>query len=309
MAHFASWFLPLNTDEIFFLLEWIFVSLVYFSILHLLLFEFSHKQASVLSWLFMLLLPLTSVINYRFAATGQAPFYFPNDSASLFFMAFGMLLCLQSRWNMFVPLVFLATFNRESSILLVLLIPALHWSRLRDVIRPLIVSILVFVAAKLLIIMLVHHLPGQYVELYFFQTNHTHFEVNFLRLLEGQQIFFFPFCLACLPLFWFAYYDYIPQRYQPLRYVALVWFLALLVVGNFIEARIFGEIIVLIYLPVCVSLYRWLTEQPANEYSNYGRPSFYVNRYAILALLTLVILFRHHLNTVVISLSHYYLVP
>lgn len=304
IAHFLAKFLPISIHEIFFLLDWLSNGLIYLAIFYLMRYEFSQKQAKLLSWLFMLLLPLISVINYRYPLSGAAPFYFPNDSATLFFIAAGMLLCLQSRWYLFSALVFVATFNRESSFLLVLLVPVLHWSRLRDVIKPFIFSLATFFTARLFVLMLVHHLPGQYFELYYLNTLELHFEVNLMRLLYGQQIFLFPFYFACLPIFWFTFYDFIPSRYHPLRYVLLAYFLGLLLVGNFIESRIFGEIVVIMYLPVCTGLYRWLTDQKENYYSNAGKATFYMDRYAIISILFLIALFKHPLTSLILWVTH-----
>ncbi|MDP1602810.1 MAG: hypothetical protein Q8M03_06045 [Legionella sp.] len=305
LARFFSSLLPLETFHIFMLLEWLFVTLLYFALVHLLSFEFERREAKLLSWLFIILLPLVTVINYRFDVKGSAPIYFPNDTASLFFMALGFLFCLRQSWGYFIAWIFLATFNRESSVLLLLLIPALHWQHLREVIRPFFLAFLAFIAARLIIWFFVHHLPGHMIEWCYFKNFTTHFEVNLLRLIDGQQIFFFLFCMAGLPFFWFVFYDYIPLRYRPIRYVALFYFLGLLVVGNFVEARIFSEILILLYLPVCVALRRWLTRQPSELYQQESGILFYIDRYAVISLLAAVVLLRSPLNKVVIWLSHH----
>jgi hypothetical protein len=306
LARFSSFFLPLETFHIFMLLEWLFVGLFYFALLHLLLYEFPRLQAKFLTWLFILLLPLVTVINYRFDVQGVAPIYFPNDTASLFFMAAGFLCCLRRSWHYFIALVFLATFNRESSILLVLLIPALHWEQLREVLKPFMLALLAFVAARVIVWFFIHHLPGHMIEWFYFENRYTHFEVNLLRLITGQQICFFLFCMAGLPVFWFAFYDYIPLRYRPIRYLALFYFLSLLVVGNFIESRIFGEILVLLYLPVCVAVRRWLMGQSIEHYPLKTGVLFFIDRYAVITLLVTVILLYRPLNQVIIWLSHHF---
>lgn len=304
IAHGLATILPISTGEIFFLLEWLSNCLVFYAIYYLLLREFSPKQAKLLSWLFIVLLPLISAVNYRYPLSGEAPFYFPNDSAALFFVAAGMLLCLKERWYLFTAVVCLATFNRESSILLVLFIPALHWARLKEVIKPLLCSMLIYILTRLIIVMLLQNLHGQWIELYYLNTLEAHFEVNLLRLLYYQQIFLFPFCFACIPIFWFAFYDYIPQRYQPLKYIALLYFLGLLLVGNFIESRIFGEIVIMLYLPVCAGIYRWLTDREENNYANLGKIAFYVDRYAIVTTFALIILFKCPLTKLLLWLTH-----
>ena len=109
----------------------------------------------------------------------------------------------------------------------------------------------------------------------------------------------FLFCFAGLPLLWFAFYDYIPLIYRPLRYLALSYFLMLLLVGNFFEARIFSEILVLLYLPVCVALNRWLGDMKPITPKMDNSVIYYIDRYAVLAVLLFVVAFRQPLKTMV----------
>ncbi|WED42986.1 hypothetical protein [Legionella cardiaca] len=298
IANGLSFLLPLTASELFTITEFITNSLFYVSLTKLLCQEFSPRQAQGLSWLFFLLLPLVTVINYRFSITGEAAIYYPYDSASLFFMATAFLLCLRERWIYFIPLLFLATFNRESSFLLVLMIPALHWDKLRTVVKPLVFSLLTFILARIIILFLVQELPGQLLEFYFRNADHTHFEVNLSWLFNEEHILLFIFGFAGLPLFWFGFYDYIPPQYRPLRYIALVYFLGLLVIGNFMEARIFIEIVVLLYLPVCVAMRRWA--QDLEPFSQSPGVLPYVERYFVLGVLLLTILFHKVINPVIV---------
>lgn len=304
LAHFLAYVLPLEIDQLFFLLEWLFVSLFYYALIKLLAYEFEPRQAQLLSWLFILLLPLITVINYRFNSDGDATFFYPCDSASLFFMATGFLFCLRAQWLYLIPWVFLATFNRESSILLVLLIPALYWRNLRLIFKPLLLAILAYFLARLLILTSLHGIPGQLMEWYFRRSSYTYFAVNLLWLFNEQHIFLFIFCFAGLPLLWFAFYDFIPLQYRPIRYISLFYFLGLLLVGNFMEARIFSEIIILLYLPVCVAIRCWLIA-PIPSYIPVKSFVYYLNRYSVLAILIVVLLFSATLNKVVIWLSHH----
>ncbi|TAL59016.1 MAG: hypothetical protein EPN84_12025, partial [Legionella sp.] len=217
LAHWISIIVPLKVDHLFFLMEWLFVSLFYFALVKLLEEEFSHRQAQLLSWLFLLLLPLMTIINYRFTTGGEATFFYPYDTASLFFLAVGFLLCLREQWLYLIPWIFLATFNRESTILLVLLIPALHWQKLRSVIWPLLFAVLAYVLTRSLVLHFLKDVPGDVVEWYFRKSAHTYFEINLYWLFKMQNILLFLFCFAGLPLFWFAFYDYIPMRFRPLR--------------------------------------------------------------------------------------------
>lgn len=293
--------LPFSVEEVFFLLEVGFVGLFVVTLARLLQVVFNKKQSQLLSWLFLLLLPLMSVVNYRFTTQGEATFYYPYDSACLFFMALGFLLCLQKRWVWFTLVVFTATFNRESSFLLVLLIPILHRQDGWRCIKPFLSAALAYAMARAIILYLVRHLPGSLTEWYFLSFAETHFNGNLIWLLKQQHLLLFMFCLAGLPLFWFAFYDYIPLRYRPIRYVAFFYFVALLFIGNFIEARIFQEILILLYLPVCIAVSHWLTDQAPYPTSRQG-VIYYLNRYAIFIMLALILILRGPLNQLAILL-------
>jgi hypothetical protein len=304
IVHCLKYVLPLSIDNLFFLMEWLFISLFYFTLTKLLAYEFAPRQAQLLSWLFILLLPLMTVINYRYTSEGAATFFYPCDTGSLFFMSVGYLLCLRERWRYLIPWIFLATFNRESSILLVLLIPALHWQKVRSVIGPFVLALLAYCFARSLVLKFIHGVPGAIMEWYFRASEHTYFEVNLYWLLNELHLLLFTFCFAGLPLFWFAFSDYIPLQYRPLRFVALFYFIGLLLVGNLMEARLFNEILVLFYLPVCIALSRWIANLKPYT-TNQSGVLFYVNRYVVVGALTFIVLFRQPLNVVVIWLSHH----
>lgn len=302
IAHWFQFFFYLPTEQIFFLLEWLFVGLLYFSLKHLLQTEFSDKQAKALAWLFLLFLPLVTAINYRFPFGGRATFYFPNDTPTLFFIAIGYLLCLQKKWVYFIGCVFLATLNRESSILLPLLIPTLYLRQFSHFLKPFIFSLFAYMLGRIIVWLLVGHLPGHFVEFYY-ALQYTHFHLNMVRLCTGQQLFFFIYCLAGMPLFWFVFYNYIPLRYRPLRYLLLFYFLSLLVVGNFVEARIFGEMVVFLYLPVCVAVKRWLLDEKMDDETGTGI-LYYLDRYLVIMTFLLVCVLNPFINAGIVWLSH-----
>lgn len=301
MAHGLSYVLHLKVEDLFLIIEFLFDFLLYVSLIKLLSFEFNPKEAQLLTWLFFLLLPLVTVINYRYTTGGSATFFYPYDSASVFFMTLGFLLCLKEQWLYLIGLIFISTFNRESSLLLLLIMPALHWHKLNNILKPMIWGMIAYVLARIIILMLVKDLPGNVLEWYFRASKHTYFEVNLFWLLESQHLFLFIFCLAGLPILWFAFFDYIPEQYRPLRYVIWFYFLCLLMVGNFMESRIFVELLVLFYLPVCVSCKNWLVNQEIIEYPQNWL--YFINRYFILVNLLILVCLRKPLNYLVIWLS------
>lgn len=304
IVNWLSHRLPIDVNISFFILEWVFISLFYFALLSLLQEEFEPRPAQLLSWLCLLILPLMTVINYRFPYGGIATFFYPYDTATLFFMTAGFLFCLRSQWYYFIPCVFISTFNRESSILLVLLIPTLHWQTLRTVMKPLLWTILAYLVARLIINQVVYYSYGNLFEWYYNET-YTHFEANLIWLVNDTNFLLFFFCIIGLPLFWFGFFDYIPHCYRPLRYLAFFYFFLLLIVGNFMEARIFSEIFVFLFLPVCLAIKNWLTETRPSNPPLSSTLSYYLDRYAILSLLFVIVMFRFYLNEGVVFMAKF----
>lgn len=326
--------LSIQPDICFFLAEWLFTSLLYFALYLLLKHEFNAREAQLLTWLFLLLLPLVTVINYRFRMGGAATFFYPADTPALFFMALGFLWCLRAQWLYFIPWVFLATFNRESTILLVLLIPTLYWNKLHEVIKPLLLAFAAYVTARIIIMISLTGIPGRIWEWNVHFSSYTHFEINLGWLLLGMNFLLINFCFAGLPLFWFGFFDYIPKIYRPLRYLTAFYFIGLLLVGNFTEPRIFSEIVILLYLPVCIALRNWLSDynligkmtvrgEPGHRsgvYTTQGPEDsstrstkqfsidsnakknyfYYLDRYAILFCFAFIIIFHTPLNQAIL---------
>ncbi|MGQ3888490.1 hypothetical protein ACQUW5_05600 [Legionella sp. CNM-1927-20] len=283
----------LQAYEIFSILELLFVILTFFALQKLLQLEFNNKLALLLSWLFFLLLPLCTIINYRFSLqSGEAAIFYPYDTSSLFFIIFGFYVCLRKNWSWLVICVFFATLNRESSILIVLLTPALYLRSLKDAFKllmPFFSSLGAYILARLCIYYLTLNLPGSYTHWHRYGTSLTNFLVNMQWLFANQNILMFMFAFAGLPLFWFGFYDYIPVKYRPIRYITFLYFLGLLFVGLVAETRIFAEIVVLIYLPVCVAIFNWLQNNYIVESQHRGF-LYYLNRYIIFLLMILVLL-------------------
>jgi len=303
IVHFLSPWLNLPVDDLFFLLELVFTALLFVAMLQLLQLEFDDKSAQILTWLFFLLMPLISVVNYNYTRhNGLCAFYYPYDTSTLFFMTVGYRYCLEARWWPFTLWLVFATVNRETSILLILLIPALHGA---PVLRQSVVawSLLAYAATRCALYGLLHAQQGQWA-CYLDQSSATLFLSNLHWLFVEDNALLFLYCLACLPLFWFVFLDYIPVRYRAVRYVVLVHVLCLLMMGHFKESRIFGESVVLLYLPVCLGVSRWLQgEEPTCQphLSTFA----YVDRYAVFVVLGGLVLCFAPINALLIRFAHY----
>jgi len=300
MAHFFRTIFSFNTSEVFFLLECLFVTLFYWTNYHLLRLTLDENTSRLLNWLFILLLPLVSVINYRFTLDGEANFFYPSDSAALFFTAAGMYLCLRQQWYWFIALIFVATFNRESALLLVFLIPVFYWQQFRQKIKVFALASLSYLVARLTIVWLTSDLPGAFAEWYFRHSHYTHFITNLTWLLREHHLLMFIYCLAGLPLLCFVFHDYIPRKFLPIRYLVLAYFLGLLCVGIFMESRIYHEIMVLLYFPLAIAIVRWLKEEPVTNESPKGMAL--VDRYLIFVILLFVLLLQKPINDLILFL-------
>lgn len=298
-----QYFLPhtLSLQEWFLCVELLFAGLLFAALFFLLKKSFSSDQSLLLGWLFFLLLPLVQVVNFRYTLGGAANVYTPYDLPALFFCVAGFYLCLEARWVLFYSCLFLATLNRESAILLVLLVPILHGYRMKAMVWPMLISVFFFLLAKLILYCLLQDKPGSWVE--FVDTNHgmTNLELN-LRWLFSEQhnILALVFAFAGLPLLWFVLYDFIPESMRLLRYPLFAYFIGLLFVGKMAETRIFGEIVGLMYYPVCLAVKHWLLKTkpvmiPRSSADTVpGRLQnalYYVDRYFILSILVLMTFF------------------
>lgn len=293
---------PSEVFELFFVLELGFISLFYLALKKLLTTAFDPPKAQALSWLFILVLPLITVVNYRFSIHGEATLFYPYDTASLFFLATGFLFCLQQRWILFYVLLFLAILNRESSILLVFLIPTLYWQNKSSIIKPFVLSLALYTVTRYAILWLLNGHNGPWIEWYSTMVDLSYFSINLYWLLDYHYLAVFLLCMAGVPYLWFTFYDFIPLRFRPLRYLTLVYFCGLAVFGLFVEARILTEIVVLLYLPVCIAVQNWFDKAEPLVCEN-KNIVYYIDRYFVLGTLLLIAVFRTPINHLILRLG------
>jgi hypothetical protein len=72
--------------------------------------------------------------------------------------------------------------------------------------------------------------------------------------------------------------------------------------GVFPEARIFTEIALLLYLPICIALNEWLSGEPALVIETTGMWYFF-NRYAVIGILIFIVVFQKSLNQVIMAIT------
>lgn len=203
------------------------------------------RKASLL-FIFLLAFPYFLATIYRF--------YYPSDIPALAFTACGLLLLLRSRFTPAFALMLIATLNRETTFIFPLVLFFYHLKRMP--LERLFVLTLIFLAGYAavrcgLIFAFVHN-PGVNIE--WFHESSLRIAHNLAWLASLLNIITFLASLTFLPLFWLYLYPRIPVDLRRLQWPALLVFLALFFVGNLDEPRIFGEVMLLLYVPIAAAL-------------------------------------------------------
>jgi hypothetical protein len=81
---------------------------------------------------------------------------------------------------------------------------------------------------------------------------------NLEWLAEPVHWLWLPMYFALLPVAWALLWRWISADHRRLAPVALAWFLGLMLVANIYEPRVYGELLVLLYVPVAAAACRWL---------------------------------------------------
>ncbi|MFY0537362.1 hypothetical protein [Nannocystis pusilla] len=81
---------------------------------------------------------------------------------------------------------------------------------------------------------------------------------NLEWLAEPVHWLWLPMYFALLPLAWVLLFKQISADHRRLALIALAWFAGLMLVANIYEPRVYGELLVLLYVPVAAAACRWL---------------------------------------------------
>jgi len=207
---------------------------------------------------FFALLPFAFLLRHKWAV------FYPWDTPAMAFVAGGLALVGARKFAAAAALCFVAALNRESAILIPAAALALHvgWSGhvlkdMREMARPLAAMLAAYVAGRLAVALALPDNPG--AALHFFLGKDTPRWLHNLEwLAEPVHWLWLPMYFALLPLAWALLWSRISRDHRRLGLVALVWFAALMLVANIYEPRVYGELLVLLYVPVAAAACRWL---------------------------------------------------
>ena len=224
------------------------------------------RWAAALGVTLVLLLPIPFLLQHRW------PIFYPYDTPAMAFTAGGVALLLRGRWRLAAALAFLAALNRESAVLLPVAalalfikpvpsdssIPTLPLRR----VLPRVLGLFAAVAlARVLVAVVLRNNPG--APLQFLVDDTPRLLKNLAWLEDPSHWLYLPAYFGFVPLAWLVLHAWIPAPLRRLGWVALAYVGALIWVANIDEPRVYGEAIVLLYLPVAVALARWLRSEPA----------------------------------------------
>lgn len=204
-------------------------------------------RARAFATLFLLLLPFSFLLQHRW------PIFYPFDTPAMAFTALGLGLISRSRWRLALAIAALAAFNRESAVLLPFCAVFLHSHReLRRVAAWALAMSVAILASRKAISLALPNNAGDAIWLHV--DGRLRLVNNLDWLATPNHWLLLPSYFAFLPLAWPCLWSDIPSPLRRLTWVMGGYFLCLLVTANIYEPRVFGEILILLFVPLAVSI-------------------------------------------------------
>jgi len=207
------------------------------------------RAAGVFAVAIYFILPYVFLLRYTWN------FFYPWDTAAMFFLILGIVMIIENRWAALVATLIIGMLNRETAIILV----PLAFVLLIDCMAPgklvalLLVMIVTAVAVRFGVIGALPECVGESTQ--YISGSLYRLLVNVHNMVESRYYFKIFSSLAFLPIIWLLIRRDIPPRLARVKLVAWAFFLLLIFVGNLDEPRMFGELVVLLYVPIAVALY------------------------------------------------------
>ena len=207
------------------------------------------------------------VLPWLFLVPCHYSLLFPWDLPAMAFTAWGIWAALTGRWGLMCGLMVFASCNRESAVLLPGIWVAIclgKQSLLRTVgMVTLLGCVYVLVQAS------INPFLNDNLDFYELTWGMSMKVHGTWRLLNnwnwlsecGQRVFVWLGTMSCLPVLFGLGVKKFPIALRRCGLVAWGYFWMLMVVGNIYEARVFGEITVLLYVPVAL----WIWQRTTGE--------------------------------------------
>jgi len=234
----------LSVMALYQLAEALAVAGVILSTRYLLLGFFPRRSATILSFGALLILP------WNYLLPREIALFIPADLPAVAFFTLGLALIARGKWTAFYPLFIIATFNRETTCFLSGAFALTQFSTMRRtaLVAHLGAQTALWVAIKVWLAKIYAGNPGEIFEIHGVGSNLSHLAANLEFLFTPER------ALILLSSFGFLWIPLVLWRGrigEPFIRLALwtlpIYALAMLVIGNLNEIRIFGEFIPLVW--------------------------------------------------------------
>ena len=206
----------------------------------------SGKRLDLVSFGVLLILP------WNYLLPQEIALYIPSDIPAVAFFTLLLALGLRGKWNVFYPLFALATLNRETTCFVTVALLFAFWkeSGRKEALAHVGAQFVIWVALKTVLYVIYSDNPGSLFEIYgVSQVRRSHFDANLEFLMSPLRVIILLSSFGFLwisALFFRERIGVLPIRRALVSLV--VFFAAMLVIGNLNETRIFGEFLPLVYV-------------------------------------------------------------
>lgn len=203
-------------------------------------------KSRLLPSLFSLTLFVLLPYQYIFYSWSLGAIYYPFDIPSVLFFTLGLSLLYKKNWFLYYPVFIIATFNRETTVFLILiyLVTAFEKNKIAPVLLHCTAQAVIWLSVKVCLAFLYANNPGPGYFVNFFYVNLAVAAnpVNIVRIASS-----FGFVWVAVG----AYFKLITNEFVKRSLAVVVpFFIGMFIVGNITELRIYGEM-----LPVVLSAF------------------------------------------------------
>jgi hypothetical protein len=213
----------------------------------------SKRRAASFALFFLFVLPLAFLLRFEY------PIYYPHDTPAMAAIAIGSYLVLSKRWTLLWLLMIIATLNRESSIIIIGLFVVSHFRNMsRYHYRALAAVVVAYGTTRCAVYLITINNPKPYGgSMAFHMLDGSWRIINNLSWLTGNGLTLLS-TMAFLPVAPVILRQYIPQEMRHWHLIAFAYLSMLAFIGNLYEPRIFGEILVVLFIPSVLGLLTYL---------------------------------------------------
>lgn len=173
----------------------------------------------------------------------------PSDIPAAMFLTLLLALMARKNWLWYYPVFVIATFNRETTCFVTLIFILVYWNKFsyRVLFYHLVSQFLIWMAIKTGLWFLYADNPGGLFELFHAGSNRSHIWSNIEFLISPKRVLILLSSFGFLWIPIIVWYKLIDDYFINRALWALItFFVAMLIIGNLNEIRIFGEWIPLV---------------------------------------------------------------